>query len=293
MGNRKENHPFLRILEDPPRAIDERRSTRSYLPDPLRPKHRDQLSQSLDIINRAPGIPDLRLGFPPVLQLANGVQLERRLDPFGGNRESVNFLYMPVPPDTFAELAVGYLMEPAVLRATELGISSCWLGYFRRALLSEYCPANQILPAVVVLGYSPETRSSRDHFIRFMVKGKKRHPWGQLFFTGTFDHPLNYARDHPLAVPLEYVRKAPSAGNTQPWRLIINRSCTRIHFFKQPVNRAYESRKLHLIDLGIALSHFEIGMTQIGRQGGWVRLQSADKHLVSNLEYIISWETTG
>jgi nitroreductase len=89
---------------------------------------------------------------------------------------------------------------------------------------------------------------------------------------------------------LEMVRLAPSSGNTQPWRVFFNDSANEFHFFKKMKNKRYELRGLHDIDMGIALSHFELTSLQNGLSGRWIKQTKENVNSIEDLQYIMTWK---
>ncbi|MCE5265342.1 MAG: hypothetical protein LLG97_17650 [Deltaproteobacteria bacterium] len=84
---------------------------------------------------------------------------------------------------------------------------------------------------------------------------------------------------------------APSASNKQPWRIIRGRG-DAFHFYLKRTP-GYESLikdiKLQNVDMGIAMSHFDLSARELGLKGNW---KVDDPQIKSDgMEYIVSWET--
>ena len=88
----------------------------------------------------------------------------------------------------------------------------------------------------------------REKMMRAGVKADQRKPFGELFFDGDFDTPLTEENAGSLAKPLEMVRLAPSAVNSQPWYFVHDGHI--IH--------TYCKRKGNRLDVGIALAHLYV-----------------------------------
>jgi len=94
---------------------------------------------------------------------------------------------------------------------------------------------------------------------------------------------------------LEMVRIAPSASNRQPWRVIKVRD--RWHFYLQRtpgyrdnlLSRLTTVADLQRMDMGIAMSHFEMTAIELELTGSWVirdpQIELPDAHT----EYTVSW----
>ena len=89
---------------------------------------------------------------------------------------------------------------------------------------------------------------------------------------------------------LEMVRLAPSSGNTQPWRVFFDEMVNEFHFYKKPVSKRYEAKGLHEIDVGIAMSHFELVSLYNGLSGGWVKHTEESVKAMGDLCYIATWK---
>jgi hypothetical protein len=120
-------------------------------------------------------------------------------------------------------------------------------------------------------------------------------PWSQLFFEDGFSTPLDNEASNGYGTALEMVRLAPSASNRQPWRVI--RSGNLWHFYLQRtpnyrnnlLSRWTTVADLQRMDMGIAMSHFELTALELGLKGQWAvadpQIELPDEHT----EYTVSW----
>jgi hypothetical protein len=191
----------------------------------------------------------------------------------------------------------GYRMEAIILKATELGLGTCWLGgtftkssFARKMALQD----NESIPAVTSIGYMAETPRWVDGKIRQAAGSDQRLPWEKLFFDQNFEKPLVAPIRAEYTQALEMVRLAPSASNRQPWRMI--KDGDRWHFYLRR-SRGYRSNNyakmlqmadLQRVDMGIAMCHFELTLRELGVSGDW---EISDPGLVlpELVEYSISW----
>jgi nitroreductase len=185
----------------------------------------------------------------------------------------------------------GYLMEKVVLKATEINVSSCWIGIFDNAYFQELTIENGFeIPGIVIIGYSEEYLSIQDRFVRFTISSAKRLSWEKLFFNYTSKIPLTPDSVKGYSDSLEMVRLAPSAGNTQPWRILFDNVANEYHFYKKPINKRYESIGLHDIDLGIALAHFELTSLNNGLSGNWIDNSKKNIDIIDEMQYVMTWK---
>jgi nitroreductase len=185
----------------------------------------------------------------------------------------------------------GYIMEKIVLKATEMNISTCWVGYFDRSYFNELSIENGFeIPGMIVIGYSGDKQTFLDKFVRLSVKASKRLNWDKLFFNYNMNTPITPDVIKKYADSFEMVRLSPSSGNTQPWRIFVDKTTKKFHFFKKPINKMYEARGLHDIDMGIALSHFELTSLNNGLSGIWINHTNEKFNTIHNLQYIRTWK---
>ena len=148
---------------------------------------------------------------------------------------------------------------------------------------------DEIIPAIVILGYAAERRPWKEKLIRTAVRASARKPWKSIFFKSDFKNPLSAEIAGKYAEVLEMTRLAPSAGNAQPWRVIKERDTNDFHFYKEVVNQRYDKKGLHDVDMGICLSHFELSALQMGLKGRWHKKDPGMHSASKDLEYKISW----
>jgi nitroreductase len=185
----------------------------------------------------------------------------------------------------------GYLLEKVVLKATEMDISTCWIGYFDISYFNEiFIEDGFEIPSIVIVGYSENRQPYLDKFVRFAVNASKRNSWDKLFLNYRLKTPLTPKYVEKYSDSLEMVRLAPSSGNTQPWRVFYDENANEFHFFKKSISKRYELRGLHDIDMGIALSHFELTSLQNGLSGSWLKLPKENVNSMDDLQYIWTWK---
>jgi hypothetical protein len=185
----------------------------------------------------------------------------------------------------------GYLMEKVVLKATEMDISTCWIGYFDDSYFNEVSIEDGFeIQSIVIIGYSEDRQPYLDRFVRFTIGASKRNSWDKLFFGYKLKTALTPEYVKKYSDSLEMVRLAPSSGNTQPWRVFFDDTANEFHFFKKSISKRYELRGLHDIDMGIALSHFELTSLQNGLSGRWLKYANENVNSIEDLQYIMTWK---
>jgi nitroreductase len=183
---------------------------------------------------------------------------------------------------------LGWATELAVLKSTELGLGSCWLGgTFQRSRFAKAAglARGERLAVVVALGL--EAPGAREAAIRRRVAGDTRKPWAEIFFDGGFDRPIEGPAS--LAAPalalgwpeiLEALRLSPSASNKQPWALARTAGGWELLLKRTPGYRSSLARlagvaDMQMNDMGIAMAHLALAAREKGIAGEWRSLSSA------------------
>jgi nitroreductase len=186
----------------------------------------------------------------------------------------------------------GFYMENLIMIAENLKLNTCWIGgvFDRKGFGAELnLSEDEIVPAVVPIGYAAKKRSLQDKIVRWSAKGDKRKDSEKLFFLKDFSTPFNYNLSKEISECLENIRLAPSASNKQPWRLLFNEN--RVDFFIRR-DRLYSKFiplvDLQKIDMGIALFHFIYSIKERKIKGSFIKMENPYNN--KQLEYIISYK---
>jgi nitroreductase len=277
-------------------VIKQRYSCRTYQTRPLAA----DLSKKLGDFCTATSIGPL--GYPARYELINASeqdpQVLRSLGTYGFIQGASAYLAGAMPRDNFNPEDYGYMLEKIILFATDLGLGTCWLGgTFTKSSFAKKinATANELVPAVSPVGYIAEKPRRIETWLKKRRGQKKRFSWPDIFFDAEYGNPLDGNELNGYRDALEMVRIGPSASNRQPWRVILRDN--RWHFYLQrtpgyrenPLTRWTTVADLQRIDMGIAMSHFELTAREAGIEGTWIvedpGLQLPDE----NIEYTVSW----
>ncbi|MBW2596411.1 MAG: nitroreductase [Deltaproteobacteria bacterium] len=276
--------------------IRQRFSCRNYDPRPVEPGLRDQLSKVLAASSTGPL--GTRMRFELVSAGKDDSAALKGMGTYGFIKGAGGFIIGAVDQGENNMEDYGYLLERAILFATDIGLGTCWLGgTFKKSRFSQKISLKEteILPAVAAVGYVADKPRWFDSFIRRRAGSDNRLPWDELFFDGTFRTALSVDSSGTFATPLEMVRLGPSASNKQPWRVI--RDGTKWHFYLQRTS-GYGNRNTTLfkladmqrIDMGIAMCHFELTVREMGLSGEWIHSEQGIEKPDELTEYIITWQ---
>ncbi|MDY6825067.1 MAG: nitroreductase family protein [Thermodesulfobacteriota bacterium] len=214
-----------------------------------------------------------------------------RLGNYGLQKNPRYFFVGAVNASEMANESYGYLLEQLVLKATELGLGTCWIGFFDPAFFHDFqVTTGERFPATCTVGHAADRRLF-EKVSRAAVRAHKRKSRESLFFESDFTTPVVLADESPYSQMLEMVRRAPSAGNSQPWRIIRDKEASAFHFYRTKASRIYHRFGLHNVDMGIAMCHFELMGREMGVTGAWQRREPAGIQPPADTFYTMSWIT--
>jgi hypothetical protein len=255
----------------------------------------EQISiELLDAINRnikaiVPGPLGTSIQFT-LISLADATTQKLKLGTYGFIQGARYFIAGSVEPSTTAFLDYGYVFEKLILELTRLQLGTCWLGgTFDRGEFAKAIglPDGHVIPAISPVGIATSSRGLGDRLIRLGAGSKNRVPASQLFFDKTSTTPLVMQEGQPLTSILESIRLAPSASNNQPWRIVSDGNLFRFYLCRKPgYQKAFSKVDLQMLDIGIAMAHFDLVAQENGLTTTWQTENGAPA--VDGWEYVIS-----
>jgi nitroreductase len=203
------------------------------------------------------------------------------------------FIVGQVKNRAYANEDYGFLLENIILQLTAMDLGTCWLGgTFSRADISEILSTDSemIIPAITPVGIPTDSYSIKESIIRWGAKSDSRKEWGEIFFADSFNKSLLSKDAGIYNEALEMLRLAPSASNKQPWRIL--KSEDAFHFYlkrTQGYNKMGKGTDLQKLDMGIAMSHFELACKELKLQGEWTNM---NPEITSSEidEYCVTWK---
>lgn len=264
-------------------TIQKRHSTRVYKAVTLSSRLREQLLTVLKTNNE--GLSGEKIDIK-LIEKNPEKDGRMKLD-YGMIKNHSTYIMGMIKDSVQSRLNYGFALEKIVLKITEMGLDTCWVGYFDHQYFSEFSSGDGLyIPAMVIIGEADDHLSFTDRLMRTLVKSKHRNEWNQLFFNEK-NEELTQEEAGEYVGALEMLRLAPSAGNLQPWRVVFEQEERIFHFYKAVRSERYEAAGLHDIDLGIALAHFDI-VNKINKlSGSWELRSNQEKN---NWNYVLSWK---
>jgi nitroreductase len=277
--------------------ITNRFSVRTYSGEPIDEGALRDLTEAAAGMRTGPFGAHLRFGVVAATP-KDGAAL-KRLGTYGTIRGAAAFIIGAVKPGGLYLEDYGYAMERLVLRATELGLGTCWIGgFFNRGSFSRRIGAGrgERVPAVTSVGRIIDLDAARDGIMRRSVGGSRRKGWEELFHDGRFGVALPRESAGAFATALEMARLSPSASNRQPARIMRSGSSWHFYLRRTPGYLPRFARTLtgiedlQRVDVGISMCHFELTLREQGIAGRWV-VRPPGIPLPDELtEYTATWE---
>lgn len=277
-------------------VIRARSSRRKYQPRPIAAEARGVLQRWLAPAPAGPFCSATR--FELIAATEQDQSALKGLGTYGFIKDAPGFIVGAVARGDRDMEDFGYIMEQAILLATDLDLGTCWLGgTFNRSTFADRISVtgDETVPAVVAVGHASERRGAVEQLIRWGAKARQRLPWERLFFTGKLGTPLTSEAAGRYATVLEMVRIGPSASNRQPWRLVREASGERYHLLLERTpgygkdSKLFDLPDLQRIDMGIAMCHFELAAGELGIPGRWVAAESPLQEFPELTEPIATW----
>ena len=271
-------------------AMKQRKSVRTYENKAIETDVECEIEEVLSQTHK--GFFGNRVRFGLVEKHAAHVNEKVRLGTYGFIRGARYFIAGAVSRQSMAEADYGYLFEQIILELTRMGLGTCWIGgTFKR---TDYVGvldlrSDEMIPAISPVGYATRRRAIADRVVRWGAKGDMRKPQEELFFDQDFLTALTLEKVGQYKDVLEMVRIAPSASNRQPWRWVTAGNTYHLHLERSKGYRKYGALPdLQMIDMGIAMAHFELAAKELDLPGEW---EVRDPKIPSSIErnYIVSW----
>ena len=276
--------------------VRKRFSCRTYRPEPITDIHLSELEAFIASSITNPFGSEIRIKL--VSAKKDDSQALRGFGTYGFIKDPAGFIIGSCQDNPGTLLDFGFTLESIILKATDLGIGTCWLGgtfkksRFERAMDLQH---GESIPSVISIGYPANSQAWMDRASRLYAGADQRLPWKDLFFSQSFGISLSMEKAGSYQEPLEAVRLAPSASNRQPWRVL--QSDQEWHFYLRRTPNypsplfdfLVDLADLQKIDLGIAMSHFELSARDLGLTGHWVIKDPGISLPDEYLEYSATW----
>lgn len=237
------------------KAIARRKSERSYTGKWLTKEDEKKLMDYIGEAENLKGINGNKIKIHLVKAMGNA---SGRIGTYGVIKNAPGFVAAVCSDNRQAMIDLGYVFEKLVLYLETIGVSTCWLGgTFKRNQIQVPLGEGEIIPIISPIGYSAERKTITDKIVRSFAKSDSRIDFDKLFFYRDYTQSISEGK---IRDALECVRLAPSASNKQPWRVVVTEDDIAHFYIERTPNYGKGKLKydIQMIDMGIALSHYEI-----------------------------------
>jgi len=267
-------------------AITKRVSTRTFENKNLSKSEIDQIKSIIEKYQMIPG--PYGNHFELTFNLNNKKETNgKKIGTYGFLKNVPSFIGGVCDNTTESIIDFGYVFEHVILELTKLGFGTCWLGgTFKRKNYRKKLKDNEIIPAISPVGFRADKRSIIDRTLRSVAQSNNRLPDSRTFFDYQTGMPIGEDIDIVVKQSLCLVKRAPSASNKQPWRLFVDGDTIHVYIRRTPSYGKALKYDIQLLDIGIALSHLDIGVKFLKKKP--VFKTYSDLKEVTNMEYIIS-----
>lgn len=269
----------MELRTDLYQAILARRSVRRYAPQALDEGTLAQIEELAATV--VPLIPENR--FRVLLRdVAPGQDLVKDLGAYGRLLSAPHYLVPCVEGDACPRLDWGFRVEQLVVHLTAMGVASCYVGSVGREdwVRDRYgLPAGARIGAFLVFGHPADSLGGRalNAAIRRVVGATNKHPPEDIYFDQAFDRPG--APPQELAPLVEAARRAPSADNAQPWRLLWREGVLYLFVRRRNPRYGAHHQEYRFYDGGICMGNVQLALQALGREGHWEPLADASPGL--------------
>lgn len=265
-------------------AIEERISTRTFKDETLTKKEIDQIINEVKQYQKSVG--PFQHSFELTFNLNDKKETNgKRVGTYGFIKDFPAYIGGVCENTVESLVDFGFVFELLILRLTELGYGTCWLGgTFKRKDYRRKLKENELIPAISPVGKRADKRSLIDRTIRSAAQSYNRKDVSKLFFDYNTKEPYDM-NDEIIKQCLLLVQRGPSASNKQSWRLYIEDNL--VHFYLRRTKGYAKPLKydIQALDIGIALAHFSVGLDSFSVPYQYVSKTVDD---IENEQYIIT-----
>ena len=237
-------------------AIMTRKSVRTFTGETLSETHKNQLKEYISNPENLIGVNGKVIKIYYVETEGNKSE---KIGTYGIIKNAPAYLMTVCDNTTESMVDCGYVFEKLIIFLETLDVKTCWLGgtFNRKKLdLNTELSENEIIPIISPIGYQAKKLSFTESTMRKLAKSDLRNDFDEMFF----EHEAGcLIENDEMKKNLEHVRRAPSASNKQPWRVIMDNDIAHFYLERTP---NYAGEKLgydiQMIDIGIAISHYAL-----------------------------------
>ena len=181
----------------------------------------------------------------------------------------------------------GYVFEKFIIYLESIGLNTCQIGMFKReeVVLDVKAEEGQMILLCTPIGHGTEKASFKEKAIKAIIGSKRRKELDEMFFE---NDKMEAVKDERKRGCLDLVRWAPSALNSQPWRIIFDGEKAHFYIGAKEHARNHGGLNIHTLDVGISLYHYMVAFDK-GLQESKIAIdEEAPKK--ADMDYLFSVE---
>jgi len=251
-------------------AILARRSVRMYERTPLPEPLLDEVRTAVEGVSAlSPELP-----FSCAVQaVAEGDDIVSAMGGYGRLLSIPHVLVPAIGDGPNSLIDFGYRVEQLVVRLTQLGLGTCWLGALthRASVVARFGPAEgTTIAAIVAFGRTAQNTASRavNSAIRSVVGANRKKRVQEFTWRDTVGSPA--ALTELESKVLEALRASPSTGNAQPWCVVLSGGLlflgvrTDARYYRLSGNVGYDQ-----VDAGIGMANVSLAIEALKHPSRW------------------------
>lgn len=262
-------------------VINKRKSTRSYSPEGMNDIDRQAIIEFINAV-------DLPFDHTVETKLFRSEYNKKLYTMFNAPLDNIAFIS---ETDYLSISKAGFVGELSVLKASEMGYSSCWFGHYHLKTLNELLPHLDNETNIPKWSYGKGPVTGR-RVICISPIGKW-HKRGLRLIDRLQNNIISFKRKpiqdllinfkeedlcDDLRYALDLARKAPSAGNAQFWRFEIMQGQRSLKL-SMPIGYKHLKWEHPNVDIGIAACHLWLALKDKGYEAE-ISVREEDKRAV-------------
>ena len=275
-------------------AVQIRKSTRTYNGVELKPEHVELIEKYLHDKERMTG----PFGHTFRIEFINNANIDKDIATYGYIKEFKAILMAVSKSDPATLFEMAYVLHGLVLQLTQADVQTIWIGgafNHQDAINTLSLAQDELVAAVVPLGYESSKKRLLFDYVAPVILGAKNRR-DDVYFNLDFETPLNHTVSK-YSDALDIARRAPSAKNKQPWRVVVDEIHNALHMYAKfslrdevGNGRKQYSCPPEYLDLGTYYRSLEIALKHIGLKGTLTISQPDITIPVDqDIEYIATW----
>lgn len=169
---------------------------------------------------------------------------------------------------------LGYRVEKLMIKAHEFGLGTCWMELlFNTEKINKMLDIDENYKALIITPIGIEKSSFAKKIMK--VENQKNTQRKSLNEIMTFDKWNNFRKpvttfESECLKIMEYARLAPSWGNKQPWRFLVDGKKILVFSKRDRISERKHKLNYYRIDCGIIMLYIKLLFEEFGTDIKWI-----------------------